>query len=196
MDLEARWSSCPRWSCSSGERLDAPGGDLRRPYGYLVSATAFFGFFLLLSLLWSFEAPGTNPFLGPKGALPTWVGVAAGEELTAPGCRWWSSTRMDLGAGRWGRGRGIAGTFQEFLAEEATVELQQAGVEGEPTAEQFEVADIFVTTAGGTELAAARAFSTTGGREVEVAGCFDLARSRPSASRSGSRWSDWWCTSR
>jgi hypothetical protein len=50
---------------------------------------------------------------------------------------------------------------------------QQAQVEGEPTAEQFEVTDVRVTTVGETRLAAATAFSTTGGRQVEVAGYFD-----------------------
>jgi hypothetical protein len=38
--------------------------------GYLVAATGFFSFFLLLAVLWTFGAPGTNRFLGPKGDLP------------------------------------------------------------------------------------------------------------------------------
>ena len=161
--------------------------------GYLVSATAFFGFFLLLSLLWSW-APGTNPFWGRRARCPPGWG-RAGEELTAPELPVVEQYPDGPGSRPVQPIGEIAGTFQEFLAEEATVELQQA-MEGEPTAEQFEVTDIFVTTAGGTELAAARAFSTTGGRGSRWPATSTLARSRPRTSRSGSRWSDWWCTSR
>jgi hypothetical protein len=142
--------------------------------GYLVAATGFFGFFFLLAVLWAFGAPGTNPFLGPKGTLPTWVGVAAGDQVVAPDL----PVVERYPAGPWEPARDaeadeIAGAFQEFLAEEATEELRQAGIEGEPAAEQFEVTGIRTTTAGETRLAAATAFSTTGGREVEVAGYFD-----------------------
>lgn len=142
--------------------------------GYLVAATGFFGFFFLLALLWAFGAPGTNPFLGPKGTLPTWVGVAAGDELTSPdypvverypGPPWKPAQGAQV--------EEISGAFQEFLAEEATAELQAEQVEGEATAEQFELTDVRVTTVGETKLAAASAFSTTGGRQVEVAGYFD-----------------------
>ncbi len=33
---------------------------------YLVEASSFFGFMVIMSLFWSFGAPGTNPYLGPQ----------------------------------------------------------------------------------------------------------------------------------
>jgi len=39
--------------------------------GYLIAATAFFGFLILLSATWLFGLPGTTPLTGPKGTQPT-----------------------------------------------------------------------------------------------------------------------------
>jgi hypothetical protein len=39
--------------------------------GYLIAATAFFGFLILLSATWLFGLPGTTPLTGPKGTAPT-----------------------------------------------------------------------------------------------------------------------------
>jgi hypothetical protein len=39
--------------------------------GYLIGATAFFGFLAMLSAVWLFGLPGTTPLTGPKGTLPT-----------------------------------------------------------------------------------------------------------------------------
>jgi hypothetical protein len=39
--------------------------------GYLIAATAFFGFLVLLSATWLFGIPGTTPLTGPKGTQPT-----------------------------------------------------------------------------------------------------------------------------
>jgi hypothetical protein len=142
--------------------------------GYLVAATGFFSFFLLLALLWTIGAPGTNRFLGPKGDLPAWKAVAAGDDLVSstypvvdryPGGPWKPADNA--------ASTEIEGAFQEFLAEEAAAELKQAQVEGEVTAEQFEVTEVRVATVGETRLAAATAFSTTGGRQIEVAGYHD-----------------------
>ncbi|MGH2685123.1 MAG: hypothetical protein ACRDJP_06635, partial [Actinomycetota bacterium] len=47
-----------------------------RTLGYLVTATAFFAFMIVLSALWTFGAPGTPRYLGPKGDLPAWIPVA------------------------------------------------------------------------------------------------------------------------
>lgn len=142
--------------------------------GYLVAATGFFSFFLLLALLWTIGAPGTNRFLGPKGDLPAWKAVAAGDDLVSstypvvdryPGGPWKPADNA--------ASTEIEGAFAEFLAEEAAAELKQARVEGEVTAEQFEVTEVRVATVGETRLAAATAFSTTGGRQIEVAGYHD-----------------------
>jgi hypothetical protein len=39
--------------------------------GYLIGATAFFGFLVMLSAVWLFGLPGTTPLTGPKGTAPT-----------------------------------------------------------------------------------------------------------------------------
>jgi len=39
--------------------------------GYLIAATAFFGFLVMLSAVWLFGIPGTTPLTGPKGTQPT-----------------------------------------------------------------------------------------------------------------------------
>lgn len=56
---------------------------------YLVEASAFFGFMLILSLFWSFGAPGTPRFTGPQNLpgqvgdyyTPKWVAFAADSTL-------------------------------------------------------------------------------------------------------------------
>jgi hypothetical protein len=142
--------------------------------GYLVSATALFGFMTLLSALWAFGAPGTPPFLGPKGNLPEWFAVGAGQDLTSttypvvdqyPGDPWITveedpSLTPEVEAATLG--------MQEFLAEEANAELRRQQVEGEVTPEQFEVVDLEFTEVDGTPLAVARAFASGGGPQVEV----------------------------
>ena len=39
--------------------------------GYLIAATAFFGFLVMLSAVWLFGIPGTTPLTGPKGTQPS-----------------------------------------------------------------------------------------------------------------------------
>ena len=39
--------------------------------GYLIVATAFFGFLVMLSAVWLFGIPGTTPLTGPKGTQPS-----------------------------------------------------------------------------------------------------------------------------
>jgi hypothetical protein len=39
--------------------------------GYLIAATAFFGFLSMLSAVWLFGLPGTTPLTGPKGTQPS-----------------------------------------------------------------------------------------------------------------------------
>jgi hypothetical protein len=147
--------------------------------GYLVSATGFFAFMIILSALWAFGAPGTPPNLGPRGDLPTWFGLAAGAELSSPTypvvekypAEPWRSAR-DQRAFR-SEVEPVTLAFQEFLAEEAATELRRGGLQGEITPETFEIADLRFTAVDGTRIAAARAFATTGGPEVVVVGYKD-----------------------
>lgn len=148
--------------------------------GYLIMATSLFGFMILLSLLWSFGAPGTPAFLGPKGELPHWVAVAEGVSLRSetypvieeyPGGPWMGPEAEEALSAEV---EPASLAFQEFLAEEANAELRAAGLEGEVTPESFQIRDMRFTEVDGTDLAAARAFSTTGGVEVVVFGFKDL----------------------
>jgi hypothetical protein len=142
--------------------------------GYLVAATGFFAFMLILSALWVFGAPGTPRFLGPKGELPTWIALGAGRELSSPTYpvleRYpnepWVSPQED--PSRTAEVEAATLAVQEFLAEEAQGELRRAGMEGEVAPEDFEVTDLEFATVDDTPLAVARAFAGGGGPEVEV----------------------------
>jgi hypothetical protein len=147
--------------------------------GYLVAATGFFAFFIILTAIWAFGAPGTPPNLGPRGDLPTWFGLAQGRSISSPTYPviekypdppWQDPEgKPALSA----EVEAVTLAFQEFLAEEAAGELRGAGIEGEVTPETFEITDLRFTTAGESKLAAARAFATTGGPEVTVFGYKD-----------------------
>jgi hypothetical protein len=146
--------------------------------GYLVAATGFFAFMLILSALWAFGAPGTPRYLGPKGELPHWEVAGAGTDLASstdpvieeyPGGPW----RPPEDAGLTTEVEPATLAFQEFLAEEANAEFQQTGVDAEVAPEDFEVTDLRFVTGEETDLAAAMAFSTTGGQEVVVVGYKD-----------------------
>lgn len=146
--------------------------------GYLVTATSIFGFMIILSAIWTFGAPGTPAYLGPKGELPHWVAIGAGVELRSEDFP--AIERYPEGPWRGpgddpalsGEVEGVTGSFQEFLAEEAAAELEGREVEFDPAT--FEVSDIrFATADDGTQIAAARAFATTGGPEVLVLGFKD-----------------------
>lgn len=159
--------------------------------GYLMMATGLFAFMIVLSALWSFGAPGTPAFLGPKGELPHWVALDEGASVSSathpvvgeyPGGPWVAPpepTETTVVAPE-GEEGGLAAevdaaslVFQEFLAEEANAEAQRAGVEGEILPEDFEITDIRFTKAGDTELAAARGHAIGGGPEVVVVGFKD-----------------------
>ena len=146
--------------------------------GYLISATSFFAFMVILSSLWVFGAPGTPRYLGPKGALPAWVGVAAGADLSSPGLPLvdqypegpWKPARE---AGLLAESEPAQLAFQALLAEEATRELQDAGIEGEVAAESFTVTNLEFAEVEERPVAMGRAFSSEGGPEVLVFGYKD-----------------------
>ena len=144
--------------------------------GYLISATSFFGFMIILSAIWTFGAPGTPRYLGPKGDLPAWVTVAAGQQLESqalpvveqyPNGPWEPVETDDP------EREPATLAFQAFLAEEATAELQEEGVEGEVTSSQFQIEQLRFTTIEDQPVAMARAFALEGGSEVLVFGYKD-----------------------
>lgn len=145
--------------------------------GYLMAATGTFAFMIILSALWTFGAPGTPRFLGPKGQLPHWVAVGSGLEITSstypvvdeyPGGPW-----REPGQALSDEVEPASLTFQEHLAEQAVEDLRQAGIVGEVEASEFVVEDLRFATVDGTELAAATAFAESGGPKVEVFGFKD-----------------------
>jgi hypothetical protein len=149
------------------------------PMAYFIAATGFFGFMVILTALWAFGAPGTPAFLGPKGDLPSWVGVAQGTALRSstfpvieeyPGGAW-EDPEEDPGLSA--EVEPVEQAFGEFLAEQANRQLERAGVEGEVLPTDFAVDEVRFTTVDETQLAAARAASTQGGREVMVVGYMD-----------------------
>ena len=146
--------------------------------GYLISATAFFAFMIVLSALWTFGAPGTPRYLGPKGDLPAWVTVAAGQQLASdgvplveqyPGGPWRSAEE----AGVRTEEEPATLAFQEFLAEEASAELRGEGIEGEVEPGEFTIEGLAFAEVEERPVAMARGFATEGGPEVLVFGYKD-----------------------
>jgi hypothetical protein len=142
--------------------------------GYLLAATGFFAFMLILSALWVFGAPGTPRYLGPKGELPAWIPLAAGQQLTSPTYPVveqfpddpWTSPEEDPSLTAEVEAATLA--MQEFLAEEAQAELSREQIEGEVAPDDFQITDLEFVTVDGTPLSAARAFASGGGPEVTV----------------------------
>jgi len=146
--------------------------------GYLVSATAFFAFMLILSALWVLGAPGTPKYLGPKGDLPAWVPLAAGQELTSstapfveeyPADPWKAPKAVGLAE----ESEPATLAFQEFLAEEATAELEASRIEGEVEPAEFRIEGLRFSMLEDRPVAMARGFATGGGPEVLVFGYKD-----------------------
>ena len=145
--------------------------------GYLISATAFFAFMIILSALWTFGAPGTPRYLGPKGDLPAWVAVAAGQQLQSEAV----PLVEEYPAGPWKAAKeadpefeAASLAFQEFLAEEATAELHGEGiddVEVEPG--EFTIEGLAFAEVEERPVAMARGFATEGGPEVLLFGYKD-----------------------
>ncbi len=146
--------------------------------GYLVTATGFFAFMLILSALWTFGAPGTPRYLGPKGDLPHWVGVGAGFELASPtypvieqypGGPW---READTPA-REAEVEPASEALAVLVAETATAQLEEEGAAGELEAGDFVVEDVRFTEVEDTELAAGRVFLAAGGPEIVAFGYLD-----------------------
>jgi hypothetical protein len=146
--------------------------------GYLISATSFFAFMIILSALWTFGAPGTPRYLGPKGALPAWVVVTAGERLASPAL----PIVEQYPDGPW-KPAEEAGlkvelepatlAFQAFLAEEATAELEEESIEGEVASSEFQIEQLRFARVEDQPVAMAQSFALGGGPEVLVFGYKD-----------------------
>lgn len=150
-----------------------------RRMGYLVLATSFFGWMLLLSALWAFgfwsQGTETPTNLGPRGIEPAWVVEAAGTQPQAPNevfasypdpATWRTPGTNDADTGSV---QSVQGAVQSYLAHQ--VNEEQGMEQFDPGAVQttdFAVQDIRFATDGDTSLAAAEAFYNGGGPVLTV----------------------------
>ena len=144
--------------------------------GYLVTATGFFAFMIVLSAVWVFGAPGTPRFLGPKGTLPTWIALAQGQQLRSdqvPIAQYPSGPWKEPTGGQTAEVEPASLAFQDFLATQAGEELKSAGVKGELEADDFVIEQVRFTEVDGQTVAAATAFAEGGGPQVTVVGYKD-----------------------
>jgi hypothetical protein len=148
--------------------------------GYLVLAVSFFGWMLILSVVWLtgfFVSQGfdTPVNLGPRGFEPTWVVEAAGtdprpvyevfanyptgEEWRAPGTNDNDASSV----------QSVTTSAQAFLAEEANAELGVDEFDPEAFATtDFTVENVRFATAGDVSLAGAEAYFTGGGPLIKL----------------------------
>jgi hypothetical protein len=162
--------------------------------GYLVLAVSFFGWMIILSLVWTIGQPkilgvtGTLPNLGPRGTEKHWQVVAAGTgNVVSP--RFPLTTKYPLSP--WHEPNAIeqpsvssvSSAIQKYMVAQAQAQLSTqrvrvcpSPVPGEIPSENclsldpttFIVQDIRFTTDGGTPVVGAHSFFTKGGPEVTV----------------------------
>jgi hypothetical protein len=137
--------------------------------GYLIAATAFFGFLILLSATWLFGLPGTTPLTGPKGTAPTFKFFT----LDDPAASRYDSVRSFRGAagGGWQEAPAAAageqgGGAQETLKADLDVARQTAvstliketNKDNKDSSKDLDAANLdakaFYTIQDGTEVAA------------------------------------------
>jgi hypothetical protein len=146
--------------------------------GYLVLAVSFFGWMIILSLLWTFGQPkllgvtGTLKNLGPRGTEPHWQVIDAGTgEFTTkfkvtsayPDPPWAKPNAATEAAVDT-----VRSAVQKYLVAQADEQLAKQGqnVELDPTS--FTVQDVEFATEGHTSLVAAHAFFQDGGPQITV----------------------------
>jgi hypothetical protein len=135
--------------------------------GYLIAATAFFGFLVMLSAVWLFGLPGTTPLTGPKGTQPTFKFFTIDDPVAAT----YDSVRTFQGraGGGWQEaptGEVEAGSAQETLKADLDTARQTALSELitetnrdiKDSSKELDVtnldARVFYTIQDGTEVAA------------------------------------------
>ncbi len=144
--------------------------------GYLMTATGFFAFMIILTAIWSFGAPGTPRFLGPKGDLPAWKGLAAAATLESseiPVAKYPGGPWKEPSGALQAEADPAALAFADFLAEEANLELKERKMPGEVAGSEFEVTDVRFATVDDRMVAVGRGVAVGGGPSVLVAGYKD-----------------------
>jgi hypothetical protein len=135
--------------------------------GYLIAATAFFGFLVMLSAVWLFGLPGTTPLTGPKGTQPTFKSFT----INDPEASTYDSVRDFQGGAGNGWEPAPEGEFEEG-SPEATLRadldtarqtavsdlIEETNQDVEDSSEELDVtnleAEVFYTIQDGTEVAA------------------------------------------
>jgi hypothetical protein len=140
--------------------------------GYLIGATAFFGFVFMLSLIWTFGLPGTPALTGPKGTDPSFKQF----ELSSPVASKYPAARQFQGSGSNGwraepaepQGGGKLPADQETLradletAKQAILQelITKTNKGVKDSSKELDVTNldpkVFYTNQGGTELVAVR----------------------------------------
>ena len=135
--------------------------------GYLIAATAFFGFMVMLSAIWTFGLPGTPALTGPKGVEPTFRFFT----IDDPAAGTYDSVRdFQGGAGNgWEaapEGEAAAGSEEGTLqadlqtaSQRAVADLiEETNKDVEDSSEELDVTNldpkVFYTIQDGTEVAA------------------------------------------
>jgi hypothetical protein len=161
--------------------------------GYLVLAVSFFGWMILLSLLWTLGQPkilgvtGTLPNLGPRGTEKHWQVFAASTGLvqskrftvttTYPTGPWHDANSTEKPSVA-----SVTSAMQKYLAQQAQNQLERKGQkicdpEAEPTRNQtcitldpttFVIDDVKFTRENHTSVVGAHGFFIQGGPEVTL----------------------------
>jgi hypothetical protein len=135
--------------------------------GYLIAATAFFGFLVMLSAVWLFGIPGTTPLTGPKGTQPTFKFFTVDDPAAAT----YDSVRDFQGGAGNGWQPAPEGEFEEGTPEgdlkadldtarQTAVQdlIEETNADIEDSSEELDAtnlsAEVFYTIQDGTEVAA------------------------------------------
>jgi hypothetical protein len=150
-----------------------------RRMGYLVLASSFFGWLLLLSSLWAFgfwsQGTETPTNLGPRGIEPSWVVEAAGTRpettnetfASYPDPTTWRAPGTNEADS--GSVQSVQGAVQSYLAHQVNEEQgKEQFAPGAAQTTDFTVQGVRFATDGSASLAAAEAFYNGGGPVLTV----------------------------
>ena len=144
---------------------------LGRKMGYFVLATAFFGWMIVLSTLWTVGAPGTPRDLGPRGTEPHWQVFAAApgpttskfpETAKFPSAPWDTPKPTNPSVST------LTSAIQNYLAAQSQSQLHLPPTATEVQSGSFVVQNVAFATSGHTSLGAAQAFFSSGGPAITV----------------------------
>jgi hypothetical protein len=147
--------------------------------GYLVMATALFGWMIILSSLWAFgfwsQGLDTPTNLGPRGTEPHWAAFGSGVEVASksyPVVEQYPNDPWVAPAGIEDERTASVGTVttavQDYMADQANEQLKEEGSEATVLPSDFTVTNVEFTSVDGTSLAGAQAFYLGGGPKVTV----------------------------